>query len=129
VGTRSSSSVALTESPRTGAIECCHGSDLAHLRSIVRSIAGLSVVPKSLQTGSDFHHSPHIGENSPSNSTGLFHNPLDIQSTHSTRPFLKIKTRVTSQNKCDASHHRNTLMFVVKAPYTTWQYFNFVILF
>ena len=36
--------------------------------------------------------------------------------------------KVIPQNKCNASHHQHTLMFVMKAPYTTWQYSKFAIL-
>ena len=38
------------------------------------------------------------------------------------------QNKATSQNKCDASHHQNTLMSVVNTPYTTWQYLIFAIL-
>jgi hypothetical protein len=28
--------------------------------------------------------------------------------------------KATPQNKCDASHHQNILMVIMKVPYTTW---------
>jgi hypothetical protein len=49
-----------------------------------------------------------------------------VNSFHS--PFLKIKARQHPHNKCDALHHRHTLIIVVKAPHTTWQYFGFAVL-
>jgi hypothetical protein len=119
--------IALTESPQTCAIDRRHGYDRAQVDARLCTRSQDQYSNRETVKLYHLHHPPQVGENSPQIQT-VFSTILQVSSQLIPLVVSQDQKKATSQNNCDASHHRNTLLSVVNAPYTTCQYFSFAIL-